>query len=194
MPDGELTGPTLRVRNASPEMADRLAVLALQVWLHTYATEGIAEDIAAYVLQELTPAKYAAMLQDPERQVIVAEHGEHLVGLAVLNFNAPCEADRSLRVELQTLYVQAHFLGEGVGHRLLQEAQTRTLALSKAGQLWLSVNAKNARAITFYARQGYEKIGTTYFLLGAGRHENHVLVSPGLRLQHLVHAVSPSNG
>jgi ribosomal protein S18 acetylase RimI-like enzyme len=44
------------------------------------------------------------------------------------------------------------------------------------GVLWLAVNAKNARAIAFYAHQGYAKVGTTYFALGEGRHENHVLI------------------
>jgi hypothetical protein len=38
----------------------------------------------------------------------------------------------------------------------------------------LSVNAKNTRALAFYARQGYAKVGTAYFVLGAGRHENNV--------------------
>ena len=168
----------LRVGDARPEAADRLAVLATQVWLHTYATDGIDADIAAYVLQTLTPAAYAAMLQDPARQIIVAESGYHLVGLAVLNFNAPCEADPRLTVELQTLYVQAPFLGEGVGRALLQAAHARARAASAKGRLWLSVNARNDRAIAFYARQGYGKIGTTWFALGAGRHENHVHVSP----------------
>jgi ribosomal protein S18 acetylase RimI-like enzyme len=42
--------------------------------------------------------------------------------------------------------------------------------------LWLTVNAKNDRAIAFYARQGYTKVGTAYFVLGEGRHENHVLI------------------
>jgi hypothetical protein len=42
--------------------------------------------------------------------------------------------------------------------------------------LWLAVNEKNARAIAFYAHQGYAKVGTTYFALGEGRHENHVLI------------------
>lgn len=168
----------LRVGDAHPDAADRLAVLATQVWLHTYATEGIDADMAAYVLQVLTPAAYAAMLQDPTRQIIVAESGERLVGLAVLNFNAPCEADPRLTVELQTLYVQAHFLGEGIGHQLLRAAQAKARTVSVEGRLWLSVNARNARAIAFYARQGYQRIGTMDFVLGSKAHENHVLASP----------------
>lgn len=45
-----------------------------------------------------------------------------------------------------------------------------------ASPLWLTVNAQNARAIAFYARQGYTQVGTTHFVLGQGRYENHVLI------------------
>jgi hypothetical protein len=44
----------LDIRSGRSEDANRLAVLAAQVWLHTYATGGITADIAEYVLHELT--------------------------------------------------------------------------------------------------------------------------------------------
>jgi hypothetical protein len=55
----------LDIRSGRSEDANRLAVLAAQVWLHTYATGGITADIAEYVLHELTPEKYLALLNDP---------------------------------------------------------------------------------------------------------------------------------
>ena len=87
----------------------------------------------------------------------------------------PVDSDCS--VELQTLYVQENFIGHGVGTLLLRAAEAKARQRSN-GALWLTVNAKNARAIAFYARHGYTMIGTTYFALGEGRHENHVLVGP----------------
>ncbi len=165
------------IRAGQPADAARLAVLATQVWLHTYATEGISDDIAHYVGAELTPDEYAATLDDPDSHVLVAEQGAHLVGFAVLQFGLPCPADGQSTAELQTLYVQEHFTGRGVGHALLQAAQAKARGRA-ACALWLTVNAQNARAIAFYARQGYEKIGTTHFVLGHGHHENHVLIGP----------------
>jgi len=169
--------PSLCIRSGRPEDADRLSVLATHVWLHTYATDGITADIAAYVLRELVPAKYLLLLKAPSCQVFVAESGESLAGLAVVSFETPCPAGNYSSVELQTLYVQEHFLGRGVGKSLLQAAEAKARQRSN-GTLWLTVNAKNARAIAFYARQGYTKVGTTYFVLGEARHENHVLIGP----------------
>jgi diamine N-acetyltransferase len=166
---------SLQIRPGRPGDVSRLAVLATQVWLHTYATDGITEEIVQYVLSELTVEKFSASLGEPETSLLVAEYGECLVGFATVKFGASCPSVAGLVVELQTLYVQEHFFGLGIGRSLLQAAEAWARERS-ASPLWLTVNAQNVRAIAFYARQGYSKVGTTYFVLGEARHENHVLV------------------
>jgi ribosomal protein S18 acetylase RimI-like enzyme len=143
--------------------------------LHTYATGGINGDIAQYVLSELTPERYLALLNEPTIHLIVAEHNESLVGVAVVKFGVQCPAGARSAAELQTLYVQEHFIGQGVGKALLQAAEAKARKQSGSA-LWLTVNAKNTRAIAFYEHRGYSKVGTAYFVLGEGRHENHVLI------------------
>jgi diamine N-acetyltransferase len=166
---------SLQIRAGLPSDASRLAVLASQVWLHTYATDGITNEIAQYVLSELTVERFAASLGESEARFLVAEYDECLVGFAAVKFGALCPTGVRAAVELQTLYVQEHFIGHGIGRSLLLAAEARAREQS-GSPLWLTVNAKNARAITFYAHQGYAKVGTTYFILGQSRHENHVLV------------------
>jgi len=167
------------IRLGVTEDARRLAVLATQVWLHTYATDGISMEIAAYVLAHLTPETYAQVLRDPSTQVLVALHAQHVVGLAVVRFAMPCPDQPALTAELQTLYVQEHFLRQGVGSLLLAAAED--LARRRAhSRLWLTVNATNGRAIAFYDRKGYTQVGTAYFVLGTERYANHVLVGPAV--------------
>jgi ribosomal protein S18 acetylase RimI-like enzyme len=168
---------SFHVRLGVAEDAGRLAVLATQVWLHTSATDGISPEITAYVLAHLTPAQYAQLLRGASTHVLVALHAHHVVGLAVVRFDTPCADHPDLAVELQTLYVQEHFLGRGVGSLLLAAAEA--LARSRANsRLWLTVHATNSRAIAFYDRKGYAHVGTAYFVLGAERYENHVLAGP----------------
>lgn len=164
------------LRPARSEDVRLLAVLAMQVWLHTYATDGVSDEIAGYVLAEFTPTKYEALLNDPAVHMTVATRGVVLVGFAVLRHNQPCPVEGGPTSELQTLYVQAHFMGQGVGSALLQAAQSQARAGARSA-VWLSVNAQNARAIAFYARHGYTKIGTSAFMLGNAEHENHVLAA-----------------
>ena len=162
------------IRTAAQGDAARVAVLTAQVWTHTYATDGISEDIAAYVLCELNADRYRAAIDDPSTLLLVAECGSCLVGFAVVKIGSVCNVDCVTDTELKTLYVQEHFTGQGIGRLLLQAAQTQSRQRGSVA-LWLSVNATNDRAMAFYARLGYRKIGTSYFVLGNARYENHVL-------------------
>jgi len=164
-----------QVRSGQAADANRLAVLATQVWLHTYATDGISDLTAQYVLSEFTPEKYLQSLSDPSTHFFVAERDENLIGFAVVKFGVECPAVASSPAELKTLYVQEHHIGHGVGRSLLQAAEAKAREQSKSA-LWLTVNVKNDGAIAFYARQGYTSVGTAYLVLGEGRHENHVLI------------------
>lgn len=166
--------PRFRIRSGRAEDADLLAVLASQVWLHTYATEGVTEEIARYVLSELTPRKYTEILNEPGSRLFVAEYDQGRVGFAVVRFGVPCPSGGSSTAELQTLYVQEHFMGRGIGKSLLHEAEAKAREQGHP-TLWLTVNARNAKAIEFYAQQGYSQVGITHFVLGEQRHENHVL-------------------
>ncbi|MEQ1684399.1 MAG: GNAT family N-acetyltransferase [Burkholderiaceae bacterium] len=163
------------LRAGRPADAPLLAALATQVFLHTYATQGISDVIAGHVLAELSPAKFQAWMASDTAAVLVAERNAHLVGYARLAFDAVCPVPGAGTVELTTLYVQEHFTGRGVGTALL--AQAEALAWQhKQRPLWLTVNAQNARALAFYAAQGCSRIGSAQFVLGGESHPNHVLV------------------
>jgi ribosomal protein S18 acetylase RimI-like enzyme len=168
-----------RIRRAQPEDAKRLSVLATQVFLHTYATDGISSAISEHILSEITPAAYSTLLTNPAVFTSVAEQGDNLLGFAVIHLDSVCPDADDAMVELQTLYVQEHFAGKGIGHGLLTKVQ-ELAHVGANSRLWLTVNAKNARAISFYQRQGYRTIGTTDFFLGGVGHENKVMVGPAL--------------
>ena len=77
--------------------------------------------------------------------------------------------------ELQRLYVQRHFLGQGLGRTLLQRAE-EAAAVRGAATVWLSAWAGNAKALAFYRRQGYADIGESDHVFEAQRFENRVFV------------------
>ena len=165
------------IRDALPGDACQLAALATQVFLHTYATQGISCVIAEHVRSAFAHEKFAVWIGHAATQILVAEERAHLVGYARIAFCAACPVRSAGNVELAMLYVQEHFARQGVGSAL--QAQAQALACQRARQpLWLTVNAQNTRAITFYAAHRYTKIGTAWFALGPGRHENHVLAAP----------------
>ena len=165
------------IRRGLPSDAENLAALATQVFLHTYATDGISSPISSYVLSEFSVAKFLDLLNDTAtNSVVIAEVNANLVGYALVNERSPCSDRTNCTAELATLYVQEHFTGKGVGSALI--AYVEALAIERTGNpLWLTVNAKNKRAIAFYAMHGYSNIGVAEFRLGSERHENFVLVA-----------------
>ncbi len=152
-----------------------IAVLATQVWLHTYAAKGISSEISHYTRTQLTPEKYLSILVDPLARLWVAEQDGCLIGFVVVKFGVPCPVCTPAFAELQTLYVQEHFVGQGVGRQLLWAAEEMARSQSDM-PLWLTVNAQNTRAFGFYEHHGYTKQGTSDFILGNQRHENHVFI------------------
>jgi ribosomal protein S18 acetylase RimI-like enzyme len=163
------------IRPARAEDAHNLAALAIQVWLHTYATDGIREALSRYVLAEFTPARFLERIADPDRLLLVAEDGIHLLGYAGLDFAAAPEAGAGARTELATLYVQEHFAGRGIGGRLLAAAAEAASGRRGSPALWLSVYHRNDRALAFYRKQGFTERGAFDFEFGGERHRNLVL-------------------
>jgi GNAT superfamily N-acetyltransferase len=163
------------LRAASAADANCMAVLATQVWLDTYATDGIRETIAAEVLQSFSPRAIGALIAEPAVTFLLAENNAHLIGFvqwtagarhALVNGVNPAELDR--------LYVQQRAAGRGVGTLLLQSAE-RAVRSQGIDILWLQAWVHNDRALRFYATHAYVDLGNTDFRMGDEVHENRVL-------------------
>jgi diamine N-acetyltransferase len=116
-------------------------------------------------------------LRDKDQVFLVYEQHAHLVGYLRLLLDSPCPNDPNSSVEIATLYVQEHFIGRGIGSKLLNHT------LDFCGQcgirrVWLSVNHENARAIRFYEKHQFQRSGSIFFHLENEQHENFVLYKP----------------
>ena len=177
LPEGGkfLRFPDMRLRKAVPEDALCLSVLAMQVFLDTYATEGIRPEIAREVLSSYSQAVFAKAISAEESRITVAERNGHLIGFAQVTFSANHSlAPAGAQAELLRLYVQESFTGAKVGTALLAEAES-IACLGGATVLWLTPWVHNQRALAFYSRRGYTDFGLTYFTFEGESHENRVL-------------------
>ena len=169
-----LLGP-IELRRAVPADSLCLWALAMQVFLDTYATEGIRPALAREVSSSFSQARFDHVIADDRTRLVVAEHDGHMVGFAQVSLSATHElAPRGVQAELLRLYVQEPFTGVKVGTRLLAEAE-RLAASEAATVLWLTPWVHNHRALAFYARRGYADFGLTSFTFEGESHENRVL-------------------
>lgn len=168
--------PALRPAHAGDTLC--LGVLATQVFLDTYATEGIREAIAREVLEHCSTEATTERLADPHEHFIVAEQHEHLLGFVELRFDAaPAPLPAEPAAQVVRLYVLERFAGRGLGTRLLAQAEALAAA-GGASRIWLTAWIGNARALAFYPRRGYEAVGTTQYEFGGERYENRLFAKP----------------
>ena len=167
-------GIVLRAGQASDALC--LAVLATQVFLDTYAGEGIRAGLAREVLAQCSPDAFSSALAEPRRRFVLAERAGHLIGFAqlLLGQSHVLLREENSGAELERLYVQRPFLGQGLGRSLLMQAE-RLAAAQGARQLWLTAWAGNRRALAFYARGGYADLGCCSYEFEGERHENRLL-------------------
>jgi ribosomal protein S18 acetylase RimI-like enzyme len=108
-----------------------------------------------------------AALEDPACTVFLAERGDELAGYAMMrDSRAPDPVGDVSAIEIARLYAGRCWIGAGVGARLMRRCLAEAAARERR-TIWLGVWERNARAIAFYARWGFTKVGTQPFLLGS---------------------------
>jgi diamine N-acetyltransferase len=176
----------LLLRPAAPEDAVTIAALAMQVFLDTYATEGIRPDLAREAFAEYSAEAFAVRLGEPARGFLLAELGAGLLGFAELRLDPlSAPAGAVVGAELVRLYVQPACQGRGIGKALLRAAE-QSAAARGLEALWLSAWEGNHRASGFYAGNGYADIGATTYTFQGNTYANRVFarcVGEGRRLE-----------
>jgi ribosomal protein S18 acetylase RimI-like enzyme len=141
------------------------------------------ENIAAFIGENLSQARFAEYLADPDRVVLTAREDGRMVGYVILIRGVIDDDDVqravALRpaVELSKMYVLPDSHGAGVSAALMAAALKRAEQLD-AKCVWLGVNQQNLRAQRFYAKHGFSISGTKTFRLGAGIEHDYVMVRP----------------
>ena len=145
--------------------AETISALAIQVFLDTYATEGVRPDLANEAFAEYGREVFALRLGREGLIFYLAELGSGLVGFAeVLRNETASPIPGVSGLELVRLYVQPQAQGTGIGRALLQCAERRASKAGSAG-VWLSAWEQNTRALAFYKRQRYKDVGHAQYVI-----------------------------
>jgi diamine N-acetyltransferase len=156
------------LRRASPEDAPAAALVAASTFLETFAGLLPGPDIVLHVARKSSAEQFQAWAADPSSRVTLAEleRGAAPIGYSVLTApDLPLQTG-SEDVELRRIYTMSRFHGQGLGPELMARAAEDARTLGKK-RLWLGVFAGNARARTFYEKQGFRLAGERRFLVGS---------------------------
>lgn len=174
-PAADLTATHIRRAHAGD--AGALALAGAATFLETFAGILHGRDIVEHCRVQHAAEVYSAWLADPACASWLAEtdRGDAPVGYAVV---APAKlplADVSDDdLELKRIYLLSRFHGGGVGRELMRHAVAESRARG-ARRLLLGVYAGNARALAFYARNGFRQVGERSFQVGRNTYGDAIL-------------------
>jgi [ribosomal protein S5]-alanine N-acetyltransferase len=144
----------IRVRNARPPDAERIAEVARRSWTDTYRDIFEPAFIEEFLSRNYDAADLAAAAERApaaeDREFLVAERDGNVVAFAhyAVGPRGP---------QLFRIYADPAHYGTGAGHALLAELERR-LAGRVDGYL-LDVHSRNARGRAFYDRHGFVIVG-----------------------------------
>lgn len=146
--------------------APRLAAFAERTFRETFGPDNRPEDLELYLAGTYGPALQEAEIHDPAVTTLLAEVDGALAGFAQLRTGPIPDCVRGASpIEVWRFYVDRPWQGRGLARQLMDE----TVAAARAGgarTAWLAVWERNARAIAFYRRTGFEVTGEQPFRLG----------------------------
>ena len=154
------------IRTATKEDATLVADLSRQTFYDTFAPENSKADMDKFMNQQFTRGKLMLEVGSSDNTFLLAYYEKEIAGYVKLRESRPPKSlqyDKAL--EIARLYAVTSLIGKGVGSYLMQVSLD--VAREKGKQaVWLGVWEKNARAISFYTKWGFQKFDDTYFLLG----------------------------
>jgi GNAT superfamily N-acetyltransferase len=162
------------------QAADAAAVAAFgeRMFLETFGPANDPAHIRAYLDEAFGIAQQSADLADPDTTILLATLDDVLVAYAQLRRGPPPECvAHADAIELQRFYLDHRAQGSGLASTLMDEVRA-TAAAWGAAHIWLGVWENNPRAIAFYAKCGYDDVGSKTFDVGTDRQVDRVMVAP----------------
>jgi ribosomal protein S18 acetylase RimI-like enzyme len=169
----------VHIRDAVAGDAEPLSRFAAAVFRATYGAITDGADMDAHVAEFFTTQAQVREIADVVTRTLIATVDQEIAGFAQCRRDPapPCLADGGLRSELalqiKRFYVGIPWHGRGVAQHLMSACID--LACAHEEPVWLGVQAQNSRAIRFYAKSGFQRVGVYAFTLGAETHVDDLM-------------------
>lgn len=156
----------LNLRACRPSDFHTLRELSIRTYYETFAHLNTPEDMAAYLEDAFNVDRLTKEFNDPNTSFFFLYADNHLAGYLKLN-EAPLQTDinDTASLEIERFYVSGEFQSAGLGRGLMEQAVDIAIKRQKK-YIWLGVWEKNEKAIRFYQKNGFCKIGTHTFVMG----------------------------
>lgn len=168
----------IEIRTAVLSDAQMLAEFGSRTFRDTFAADNAESDMVVYLSGAFGVDIQTRELSDPSSTFLIAEVEGTVAGYSRLRFgSAPACVDGVLPVEISRFYSDSPWIGRGVGAALMMACLDEATARA-CDVVWLDVWDRNARAIAFYTKWGFEVVGEADFVLGSDVQHDLLMARP----------------
>ena len=162
----------MNIRHATVADAAALAVLAERTFYETFAADNNPDDLAAFIAQTYGEPQQRREIENPDGVTLLveSEDGAELIAFTQLRRTSSPHGE----VEIARFYVDKPHHGRGIAQRLMDAAIDTARAMGGT-TLWLGVWERNPRAIAFYAKYGFQDVGSHPFLVGTDLQTDRIM-------------------
>jgi diamine N-acetyltransferase len=157
---------SIEIRTAVAADAPLLSELGRRTFSDAFAADNSESDMTVYLANAFGVDIQTRELADPSSTVLIAQVEGKAAGYSRLRFGPAPECVRGARpAEIARFYADAPWIGRGVGAALMVACLDEAVARD-CDVVWLASWDRNARAIAFYSKWGFEVVGEAEFVLG----------------------------
>jgi diamine N-acetyltransferase len=168
---------SIHIRRGMLEDAPALAELAARTFTEAFAADNRPEDLQAHLESSYGVAQQSQELSDPNEITLLVFTAETLIAFAQVRRKIPPECvTQPQAIEVHRFYVDRIAHGKGVAQALMAAVKSAAKEF-EAKHLWLSAWERNPRAVAFYAKMGFEIVGSADFMVGSDVQTDHIMVA-----------------
>lgn len=168
-------------RLATPADAEALATAGRASFVDAFGDLYRPADLAAFLNEERSPRKMAALIADPATRVAVIENGETIAGYCITTYGKGFaerpDPQPAHPAYLAQLYCRGTATGRGLGAALIADSLAQA-QLRGCDAVQLSVYSGNIGAQRFYARYGFAKVADIHFRVGEQIDDEYLYEKP----------------
>jgi ribosomal protein S18 acetylase RimI-like enzyme len=151
-------------RVASTNDAEILVDIGIKTFRDTFGSENTAANMRSYLEKTFTVDQIRKDLADTRCTYMLLYDNHRVIGYAKL-MKGDSDPNEPRKIEIERIYAIEEYIGKKAGQTLMQTCLDFAQR-DGYSKVWLGVWEHNARAIAFYEKWGFKKVGTHPFLLG----------------------------
>lgn len=155
----------IRIFTANRSYAEQLSKLGAETFYEWFTEGNNPEDVQKYVEEAFNLAQIKKELEEPGTVFMLAQEDDQIAGYMKLRVSNEVSFPGKRCLELHRLYITRDFIRKKVGSIFMKHA-IGYATTNGFDILWLGVWEKNARALAFYKKWGFEQFSAHTFMLG----------------------------